>query len=106
MLFCAIVGIVLPLLPTVPFLIFSAFFFAKSSERMHTWLVEHKVFGKMISDWHQRGAIHRKAKYFATFSIGLVILVSLLVELKAMILAIQFVVLSLVLVFIWTRPES
>ena len=51
------VGIALPLLPTVPFLLLAAFFFARSSERLHNWLLSHATFGPMISDWNEHGAI-------------------------------------------------
>jgi uncharacterized membrane protein YbaN (DUF454 family) len=105
-LFLAFLGVLLPLLPTVPFLLVSAFFFAKSSERAHTWLVNHKLFGKMIRDWNERGAIDRKAKYFSTVSMLLVIVVSVLLDIKLIIVWIQVFVLSLALLFIWTRPDN
>lgn len=102
----AFLGVILPLLPTVPFLLLAAFFFAKSSEKLHTWLINHKVFGTMISDWHERGAINRKAKYLSTLSVILVIALSLILSLKPLILFIQIAILSLVMLFIWTRPDS
>ena len=100
------VGVVLPILPTVPFLLLSAFFFAKSSSRVHDWLLSHKIFGEMITDWYERGAINRKAKYFATLSIVSILGLSLIIGLKIMVIYIQVSVLSLVLIFIWTRPDS
>lgn len=106
MLGFAIVGIILPLLPTVPFLLLAAFFFAKSSQRVHTWLLNHKIFGTMIEDWNSRGAINKKAKYLSTLSVVLVIGVSLILALKPLILFIQIALLSLVMLFIWTRPEQ
>ena len=106
MLGSAILGVILPLLPTVPFLLLAAFFFAKSSERLHTWLLNHKIFGTMIDDWNSRGAINKKAKYMSTLSVVLVIIISLVVGLKPLILTIQIVLLSLVMLFIWTRPNQ
>ncbi|CAA6826111.1 MAG: Unknown protein [uncultured Sulfurovum sp.] len=106
MLGLAILGVILPLLPTVPFLLLAAFFFAKSSEKLHTWLLNHKLFGKMIDDWHRKGAINKKAKYLSTLSVLLVIIISLALSLKPLILSIQIVLLSLVLLFIWTRPNQ
>lgn len=100
------VGIVLPILPTVPFLLLSAFFFAKSSTRVHDWLLNHKIFGEMLRDWHERGAINRKSKYFATISIVSVLGLSLILGLKEVVIYIQVFVLSLVLIFIWTRPDN
>lgn len=47
-----VLGIFLPLLPTTPFLLLSAFLFARSSERLHTYLVTHPVLGEYISNYH------------------------------------------------------
>ncbi|MDR2823760.1 MAG: YbaN family protein, partial [Prevotellaceae bacterium] len=41
-----VLGIFLPLLPTTPFLLLSAFLFARSSEKLHSWLLNHKILGK------------------------------------------------------------
>ena len=105
-LILAFLGVALPLLPTVPFLLLSAFFFSKSSERMHQWLITHKIFGKMIEDWNKRRAISRKAKYLATLSIVFVLALSIFLAVKPMVITIQFVILSLSLLFIWTRSNA
>jgi len=102
----AFLGVALPLLPTVPFLLLSAFFFSKSSQRMHQWLISHKLFGQMIEDWHERRAISRKAKYLATLSMGLVLGLSILLALNPLVITIQALVLSLTLLFIWTRSDG
>ncbi|WP_420568969.1 YbaN family protein [Thalassovita sp.] len=101
-----VVGIVLPLVPTVPLMILAAFFFAKSSERLHNWLITHPQFGPSIQDWNEHGAIHPKGKRIATLSIVIVFLISVLLGLRPMILIIQGVTLTAVLIFIWTRPNS
>lgn len=101
----AMVGVILPLLPTVPFLLLAAFFFARSSERLHNWLLSHPTLGPPIEDWQARGAINPKAKKIATLSIVAVFGISLVVGLKPAILIIQAVVLSCVLIFIWSRPN-
>lgn len=61
----AFVGIFLPVLPTVPFLILAAAFFARSSERLETWLMTHRHFGPMLKDWRARGAIPLRGKVMA-----------------------------------------
>ncbi|WP_106609581.1 YbaN family protein [Shimia abyssi] len=102
----AVIGIVLPLLPTVPFLLLAAFCFARSSERLHYWLLSHKTFGPLIRDWQDSGAIRPAAKRAATISIIFVFGLSTALGLKATVLIIQAVVLSLVMLFIWTRPND
>ena len=57
-----LVGIFVPLLPTVPFLILAAFLFSKGSRRMEAWLVNHGRFGRPIRQWRESGSISRKGK--------------------------------------------
>jgi uncharacterized membrane protein YbaN (DUF454 family) len=103
---CGIIGIFLPLIPTVPLVLLAAFCFAKSSDRLHDWLIKHPVFGPMISDWNEKGAIQPKAKKMATFSIAIVFFISIVLKLPSHVLFIQAVTLGCVLVFIWSRPSS
>lgn len=101
-----IVGIALPLLPTVPFLLLAAFFFARSSERLHNWLITHPRLGPPIEDWNNHGAIRRPAKYLASASIVAAFLLALAMGVRPMILGIQAITLVAVALFIWTRPEA
>lgn len=100
-----LLGAFLPLLPTVPFMLLAAFFFARSSERLHNWLLSHPRFGPPIVDWNESGAINRRVKLIASASIAVTFGVSLLLGVRPMILMIQAVTLGLVALFIWTRPE-
>lgn len=61
----AIIGIPLPGLPTVPFLLLAAWFAARGSERLHRWLYAHPHFGAILIDWEQQGAVSRKTKRLA-----------------------------------------
>ncbi|WP_164661492.1 YbaN family protein [Tropicibacter sp. Alg240-R139] len=102
----AMIGVVLPLLPTVPFLLLAAFCFARSSERLHDWLLSHQIFGPMIVDWNTSGAIRPAAKKAATLSVTAVFGMSLALGLASHILIVQAVTLGAVLIFIWTRPSG
>lgn len=99
------VGMFVPLLPTVPLMLLATFFFARSSERLHHWLLKHPRFGPAITDWTDRGAIARPAKWLATTSILAAFALSVALGLRPMILGIQAVVLLSVSIFIWTRPD-
>lgn len=61
-LITGIIGIFLPLLPTTPLVLLAAWCFSRSSERFHTWLIEHKVFGPILRDWQSSDGIPRKAR--------------------------------------------
>ena len=64
-LILAIIGIVLPGLPTVPFLLLAAWFAARGSERLHRWLYAHPHFGRLLIDWEQQRAVSRRSKLIA-----------------------------------------
>lgn len=100
------VGIFVPLLPTIPFLLLAAFGFARSSEGLHGWLLSHPIFGPPIEDWRKRGAIGRRAKRLATLSILAAFAVSVAMDMADWLLALQAVTLFGVALFIWTRPGA
>ncbi|WP_018298203.1 YbaN family protein [Corynebacterium lubricantis] len=68
------IGIVLPILPTTPFLLLSAFCFARSSTRLHKYLLNHKVFGTYISNYYNHAMTPKhKARTLAVMWLGIII---------------------------------
>lgn len=61
----AIVGLFLPGVPTVPFLLLTAWFAARGSDRLHGWLYAHPRLGRLLIDWEQQGAISGTSKVLA-----------------------------------------
>lgn len=59
------VGIVIPGLPTTPFMILSSIFFLNSSDKLYTWLTTHKKFGKYVLDFKKGKGITFKTKLYA-----------------------------------------
>jgi len=98
------IGVVLPLLPTTPFLLVAAFAFAQSNERMHDWLLDHNVFGELIANWRRYGAITRTAKFASVLSMAAVFVISLLHGMPTSVLVVQALVLSACALFIVSRP--
>ena len=97
-------GVLLPLLPTTPFLILAAYFFSRSSQRMHAWLLNHRVFGPPIENWRTHRAISTGAKLAALATMALILAVSAAANIPAWALAIQAVILVGVTIFLLTRP--
>ncbi len=66
-----VIGIFLPLLPTTPFLLLSAACYARSSDRLYSWLLDHSVFGNYIKDWREGKGVPLRVK---VLSIALLVL--------------------------------
>lgn len=98
------VGVVVPLLPTTPFVLFAAFAFARSSDRWHAWLMGHPSFGPMIDNWRAHGAISRPAKSAAIIAMAAVLGISVAIGAPPLVLALQAMTLSVAAAFIISRP--
>jgi uncharacterized membrane protein YbaN (DUF454 family) len=59
------IGVVVPVLPTTPFVLLAAACFARSSPRFHRWLLRSRVFGAMIRRWQENRCVSRQTKAVA-----------------------------------------
>jgi uncharacterized membrane protein YbaN (DUF454 family) len=64
-LLTGLVGVVVPLLPTTPFVLLAAFCFARGSERCERWLLAHPWLGPIVRDWRAHHAVPWRAKQLA-----------------------------------------
>jgi uncharacterized protein len=69
-LILGVVGIFLPVLPTTPFVLLSAWCFVKSSPKAHKWLYEQPYIGAALGDWERNRSISRQAKLSALITIA------------------------------------
>jgi len=97
-------GIVLPLLPTTPFMLLAAWCFARSSPRFHHWLLWKSPFGRYLRHWQQHRAMPPGAKaravclIIATFSLSLFLVHQFWVRIMLLIM------LAALLLFMWRIP--
>jgi len=107
---CGVIGIFLPIMPTVPFLLLAAACFAKSSDRFHRWLMEHNHLGPLLHDYLKGAGIPLRAKMMAISMIWVsfptsVILFANALWLKALLIA-AAVAISSYLLFLPTAPPD
>lgn len=63
------IGVIVPGLPTTPFLILAAACYIRSSQRLYDWLISNKRFGPYLKDYREGKGIPRKAKRLAVVMI-------------------------------------
>jgi uncharacterized membrane protein YbaN (DUF454 family) len=72
-----IVGVVLPVLPTTPFILLAAACFARSSRRFHDWLLHHRHFGPLVREWREHRSIPYRTKLVAIAMMAATLTVSI-----------------------------
>jgi hypothetical protein len=72
----AALGVVLPGLPTTPFVLLAAACYAKASPRLHRWMLNHRWMGPMLRDWERDRSLTRRSKVIAVGSMLLMVSVS------------------------------
>ncbi len=75
-LLLGIIGVVLPGLPTTPFILLTAFCWAKASPRLHRWLLDHKWTGPMLRDWEANRSLTMRSKTIAVGSMLIMVSIS------------------------------
>ncbi len=99
------IGIFLPGLPTVPFVLLSAFAAARGSRRLHARLLAHPRFGPTIRDWQAHGAVSRRAKRWALAMMTLSAILMLWAMPDRWMALPGIAVMAVVAAWLWRRPE-
>ena len=102
-----VIGAMLPIFPTTPFLIVALALFSKSSPRFHQMLLNNALFGPALKQWEDKKTLSRKTKYKASFLIIITFSISVAiiddkVQLQLMLIGIAIVL----LLFIWRIKEQ
>jgi uncharacterized membrane protein YbaN (DUF454 family) len=101
----AIVGVALPVLPTVPFLLLAAWCFSRGCLRCERWMLEHPRFGPPLQAWRAHRVVPLRAKQFATAMMaGSAVLMWWLIGAPWALLPVGFCV--AVAAWLWTLPSK
>ena len=105
-LLLGLIGVVLPLLPTTPFIILAAFCFSRSSVKFHRMLLNHRLFGPMIADWEAYGIIPLKVKCLSSSMMLIMISYPILFkDLAWWIDACMAATALIALIYVWSKPS-
>lgn len=102
-----LMGIILPILPTTPFMIAALVFFSKSSPRFHQMLLNNAVFGSVLKEWEEKKILSRQIKFKATLLIVVSFSISIVIYYNNIHIQLYLIALALVLLFlIWRIKEE
>lgn len=102
-----LVGVFVPLLPTTVFMLVAAFFFARSSERWHEWMLQHPRFGPVVRDYQAGLGIPRRVKALAVVAVVAAFGISLALIVESWLLRMALAALAVAIAwFIVSRPTT
>jgi len=102
-----LVGVIVPILPTTPFMILAAAIFSRSSPRFHQMLLNNRWFGEVLKDWEERGVLARSIKRKSTLMIVLTFLISIAILYERPALQLMLVgIAATLLFFLWRIKED
>lgn len=102
----AVLGALLPGLPTTVFVLVAAWSASRCSPRLRTWLEQHPLFGERLRNWEQGGVIDRKSKIAATAGMLLATVIVLLVIHHPLLLGVILGSIAVGAAVVWSRPEA
>lgn len=98
------VGIFLPILPTTPFILLAAAFFARGSERFHSWLLQHRITGPLLVDWYEHRSLGVSVKRWA-YLLTILSFTSSILFVEPWAIKLLLLILFLILMyFLWRIP--
>lgn len=101
-----ILGSILPILPTTPFILLAAYLFSKSSDKLYQRLLAIPKFGKVISDWNENGVVSTNSKILCIITLFCVVIyISFLAKLSIFLKTLIILTLFSVGLFVSTRPS-
>ena len=102
-----IIGVILPVFPTTPFLIVALAIFSKSSPRFHQMLLNNVWFGPVLKQWEDKKSLSRKIKHKVLFLVFITFLISIIILHNKIQLQLLLVGMAIVLIFfIWRIKEE
>ncbi|RYY80065.1 MAG: DUF454 domain-containing protein [Moraxellaceae bacterium] len=104
-LILAVIGAILPGMPTTVFLILAAWAASKGWPALDHWLTHHPKYGHLIREWRAHKTIPRKAKVIATFMMSISAILMLFTNAPVLVKIFTDSVMLLVALWMWTRPE-
>lgn len=99
-----LIGVVVPGMPTTVFILMAAWAAARSSPRLHAWLLNHRLFGPLLHNWANGRTVNRRAKWSATVTMAVCAVIVSFTAHRAWLAMLAIACMAVVLAWLWSRP--
>jgi uncharacterized membrane protein YbaN (DUF454 family) len=99
-----LIGVVVPGMPTTVFILMAAWAAARSSPRLHAWLLNHRLFGPLLHNWENGRTVSRRAKWSATVTMAVCAVIVSFTAHRAWLAVLAIACMATVLAWLWSRP--
>lgn len=105
-LFLGMIGVVIPLLPTTPFLLTAAFFFAKGSQRFNRWFLSTRLYQNHLEEFLKTRAMTRQKKLWIVIPVSLMLFVTAALAQKTILRVVIFVLVMVIYYYFAFRIKT
>ncbi|MCF6440916.1 YbaN family protein [Pseudoalteromonas luteoviolacea] len=102
----ALIGAILPIMPTTVFLIIALWCFSKSSARLEHWLLTHPKFGHILSNWQKHQIVPKPAKFFAAAGMSASLIISGLLFSFGWLQVALFLLFAFICNYLFAKPSN
>ena len=102
----AYIGVITPGIPYSIFVVFAAYCFSKGSERMHRWIMNHKIFGPFLTNWNEKRVFPQKMRYLMLTMMSISIIIMYVSGVKPVGILSTAVFMMIVAIWAWRFPNS
>ncbi|SDY91115.1 hypothetical protein SAMN05518669_117134 [Variovorax sp. YR634] len=99
-----LIGVVVPGMPTTVFILMAAWAAARSSPRLHAWLLNHRLFGPLLHNWANGRTVSRRAKWSATATMAVCAVIVSFTAHRTWLAVLAIACMATVLAWLWSRP--
>ena len=102
----AYIGVVMPGIPGIPFILLTAWFYLRSSDKMYNWILNHKIFGKLLNKFSQKDKVSLGFKLFVVSQLCVSVAVTLIWFVHDIYFQIPIVIAGIIVSIIIFRMKS
>jgi uncharacterized protein len=101
-----VIGIILPVLPTTPFLLLTLYFFSKGSDKFHQWFINTKLYHKYLKRFAEERSMTRKQKWSLMIFVDCILLTTIIITNKPIVTIILIIIAAIKYLYFFTQVKT